>query len=73
MFSVVHFRNPQKVDKKYIYQHGLNPPLKNCRRRRFRKTLKKKSVEAPEIEKEVKNPEEHLFPVIDFLPSRSQS
>ena len=28
--------------------------MKNCRKRRFRKTLKKKYVEAPEIEKEVK-------------------
>lgn len=34
--------------------HGITPPTKNIRRRRFRKTLKKKYVEAPEIEKEVK-------------------
>ncbi len=46
--------DPIKVDKKYVYKHGLCPPLKNCRRRRFRKTLRKKCVEAPEIEKEVK-------------------
>ena len=46
--------DPNKVDKKFVYKHGLCPPLKNCRRRRFRKTLKKKFVEAPEIEKEVK-------------------
>jgi len=46
--------DPNKVDKKYIWKHGLCPPLKNCRRRRFRKTLRKKFVEAPEIEKEVK-------------------
>ena len=32
---------------------GAQPPLKNCRKRRFRKTLRKKYVEAPEIEKEV--------------------
>lgn len=43
-----------KVDKKYLYPHGVAAPLKNCRKRRFRKTLKKKYVEAPEIEKEVK-------------------
>ncbi|KAK2725118.1 transcription initiation factor TFIID subunit 7-like [Artemia franciscana] len=43
-----------KVDKKYIWPHGITPPLKNVRRRRFRKTLKKKHAEAPEIEKEVK-------------------
>ena len=44
----------KKADKKYQFNHGLCPPLKNCRKRRFRKTLKKKFVEAPEIEKEVK-------------------
>jgi len=44
-----------KVDKKFVYTHGICPPLKNCRRRRFRKTLKKKHcLDEPEIEKEVK-------------------
>ncbi|XP_017770491.1 PREDICTED: transcription initiation factor TFIID subunit 7-like [Nicrophorus vespilloides] len=43
-----------KVEKKYLWPHGITPPTKNVRRRRFRKTLKKKYVEAPEIEKEVK-------------------
>lgn len=47
-------KDPNKVDKKYLYPHGVTPPMKNVRRRRFRKTLKKKYVEAPEIEKEVK-------------------
>ncbi|XP_069681061.1 transcription initiation factor TFIID subunit 7 [Periplaneta americana] len=47
-------KDPNKVDKKFLWPHGLTPPLKNVRRRRFRKTLKKKYVEAPEIEKEVK-------------------
>ena len=47
-------KDPYKVDKKYLYPHGIAAPLKNCRKRRFRKTLKKKYVEAPEIEKEVK-------------------
>ncbi|XP_053623579.1 transcription initiation factor TFIID subunit 7-like [Plodia interpunctella] len=43
-----------KVDKKFLWPHGVTPPTKNVRKRRFRKTLKKKCVEAPEIEKEVK-------------------
>ncbi|XP_063703512.1 transcription initiation factor TFIID subunit 7 [Culicoides brevitarsis] len=47
-------KDPNKVDKKFLHPHGVTPPLKNVRRRRFRKTLKKKYVEAPEIEKEVK-------------------
>ncbi|KAL1509024.1 hypothetical protein ABEB36_003830 [Hypothenemus hampei] len=47
-------KDPNKVDKKYLWPHGVTPPTKNVRKRRFRKTLKKKYVEAPEIEKEVK-------------------
>lgn len=47
-------KDPFKVDKKFLWPHGITPPTKNVRKRRFRKTLKKKSVEAPEIEKEVK-------------------
>lgn len=47
-------KDPNKVDKKFLWPHGITPPAKNVRRRRFRKTLKKKYVEAPEIEKEVK-------------------
>lgn len=47
-------KDPNKVDKKFLWPHGITPPTKNVRRRRFRKTLKKKYVEAPEIEKEVK-------------------
>ncbi|ENN80659.1 transcription initiation factor TFIID subunit 7 [Dendroctonus ponderosae] len=47
-------KDSNKVDKKYLWPHGITPPAKNVRKRRFRKTLKKKYVEAPEIEKEVK-------------------
>lgn len=47
-------KDPHKVDKKFLWPHGLAPPMKNVRKRRFRKTLKKKYVEAPEIEKEVR-------------------
>lgn len=47
-------KDPNKVDKKFLWPHGITPPCKNLRKRRFRKTLKKKFVEAPEIEKEVK-------------------
>lgn len=47
-------KDPFKVDKKFLWPHGVTPPTKNVRKRRFRKTLKKKSAEAPEIEKEVK-------------------
>lgn len=48
-------KDPNKVDKKFLWPHGIAPPLKNVRKRRFRKTLKKKYVEAPEIEKEVQS------------------
>lgn len=47
-------KDPLKVDKKYLWPHGITPPTKNVRRRRFRKTLRKKCAESPEIEKEVK-------------------
>ncbi|XP_063534434.1 transcription initiation factor TFIID subunit 7-like [Cydia strobilella] len=47
-------KDPLKVDKKYLHPHGVTPPTKNIRKRRFRKTLRKKCMEAPEIEKEVK-------------------
>lgn len=47
-------KDSSKVDKKFLWPHGVTPPCKNIRKRRFRKTLKKKYVEAPEIEKEVK-------------------
>ncbi|KOB65243.1 Transcription initiation factor TFIID subunit 7 [Operophtera brumata] len=47
-------KDPYKVDKKFLFPHGITPPTKNVRKRRFRKTLKKKCAEAPEIEKEVK-------------------
>ena len=44
----------QKREKMYQYPHGVLPPLKNVRKKRFRKTKKKKYLDAPEVEKEVK-------------------
>lgn len=41
-------------DKKFIWNHGITFPLKNTRKRRFRKTAKKKYIESPDVEKEVK-------------------
>uniref|UniRef100_A0A8C9TYZ4 TAF7 RNA polymerase II, TATA box binding protein (TBP)-associated factor n=3 Tax=Scleropages formosus TaxID=113540 RepID=A0A8C9TYZ4_SCLFO len=41
-------------DKKFIWNHGITLPLKNTRKRRFRKTAKKKYIESPDVEKEVK-------------------
>lgn len=52
--SKVKKKDPNKVEKKFLYPHGVTSPCKNIRKRRFRKTLKKKYVEAPDIEKEVK-------------------
>lgn len=46
--------SPKKEAKKFVWNHGITGPLKNVRKRRFRKTAKKKLVESPEIEKEVK-------------------
>ncbi|XP_025026508.1 transcription initiation factor TFIID subunit 7 isoform X4 [Python bivittatus] len=43
-------------EKKFIWNHGITLPLKNVRKRRFRKTAKKKAqyIESPDVEKEVK-------------------
>lgn len=41
-------------DKRYMLPHGITAPMKNVRKRRFRKTLKKKYVDLPDVEKEVK-------------------
>ncbi|CAH3114610.1 unnamed protein product, partial [Pocillopora meandrina] len=46
--------SPKKESKRFIWNHGITGPLKNVRKRRFRKTAKKKIVESPEVEKEVK-------------------
>uniref|UniRef100_A0A4W2HZ90 TATA-box binding protein associated factor 7 like n=1 Tax=Bos indicus x Bos taurus TaxID=30522 RepID=A0A4W2HZ90_BOBOX len=53
--------------KKYTWKHGITPPLRNVRKRKFRKTIKKVAdfkqieemdlpvhIESPEVEKEVK-------------------
>ena len=41
-------------DKKFQWSHGLTSPLKNVRKTRFRKTLKRKDAELQEIENELK-------------------
>ena len=46
--------NSTKTIKKCGLKIGVTAPLKNVRKRRFRKTLKKKYAEGPEVEKEVK-------------------
>lgn len=52
--SFDYFKKRLHEAKKYQHPHGITPPLKNVRKRRFRKTAKQKYVDAPEIEKEVK-------------------
>ncbi|VDL74762.1 unnamed protein product [Nippostrongylus brasiliensis] len=39
----------KKEMKQWQYPHGLTPPMKSVRQRRFRKTKKKKYMEAPEV------------------------
>lgn len=41
-------------EKTFVWNHGISLPLKNVRKRRFRKTAKKKYVESPDVEEEVK-------------------
>lgn len=40
--------------RKYQWPHGIAPPLKNVRRKRFRKVAKKKTIDYAEIEQDVK-------------------
>jgi len=40
--------------KCYQLPHGVTPSMRNVRKRRFRKTMKKKFLDAPEIDKELK-------------------
>lgn len=47
-------KDKDSKDKRYMLPHGITAPLKNVRKRRFRKTLKKKYVDLPDVEKEVK-------------------
>nr|XP_055194588.1 transcription initiation factor TFIID subunit 7-like isoform X2 [Nyctereutes procyonoides] len=60
-------KSEKERQKKYIWKHGITPPLKNVRKKRFRKTTKKlidfkqieeisfpKYIESPDVEKEVK-------------------
>ncbi|XP_060992900.1 transcription initiation factor TFIID subunit 7-like isoform X2 [Dama dama] len=60
-------KTEKQRQKKYTWKHGITPPLKNVRRRRFRKTTKKlpdfkpieemdlsEHIESPDVEKEVK-------------------
>ncbi|VDD91262.1 unnamed protein product [Enterobius vermicularis] len=43
-----------KRDRMFQWPHGLTPPMKSARKRRFRKTKKKKYMDAPEVERELK-------------------
>ncbi|CAB3402992.1 unnamed protein product [Caenorhabditis bovis] len=47
-------KSAKKEMKQWQYPHGLTAPMKSARRRRFRKTKKKKYMDAPEVEKELK-------------------
>lgn len=47
-------KKSREKEKKFQYAHGITAPLKNVRKKRFRKTLRKKNVDVPEIEKEVR-------------------
>ncbi|XP_002732206.1 transcription initiation factor TFIID subunit 7-like [Saccoglossus kowalevskii] len=47
-------KKKDKLEKKFLSIHGITPSLKNVRKRRFRKTAKKKYIESPDTEKEVK-------------------
>ena len=43
-----------QLQRRYQYKHGITLPLKNVRKKRFRKTAMKKLIDSPEIESEVR-------------------
>ena len=43
-----------KDERRFQLLAGLAPPLKNVKKRRFRKVIRKRHCEAPEVEKELK-------------------
>uniref|UniRef100_A0A2K6G752 TATA-box binding protein associated factor 7 like n=1 Tax=Propithecus coquereli TaxID=379532 RepID=A0A2K6G752_PROCO len=52
-------KDEKEKQKKYVWKHGITPPLKNVRKKRFRKTTKKVScmlfcTDSPDVEKDVK-------------------
>jgi transcription initiation factor TFIID subunit 7 len=51
---VVNPTTNQEINKKYLWTHGITAPLKNSRKKRFRKVAKKKIIDYAEIEAEVK-------------------
>lgn len=48
-------KSAKKEARQWQYPHGLTPPMKSARRRRFRKTKKKKYMDAPEVCKNIFN------------------
>ncbi|PIC19848.1 hypothetical protein B9Z55_025236 [Caenorhabditis nigoni] len=44
----------QSAKKMFQFPHGLTPPMRNCRNRRFRKQKAKKTMDTDEIETELK-------------------
>ncbi|VCW99219.1 unnamed protein product [Gulo gulo] len=53
-------KNEKERQKKYVWKHGITPPLKNVRKKRFRKTTKK-LTDFKQIE-EISFPEEKSIP-----------
>lgn len=43
-----------KDDRRFQLLAGITPPLKNVKKSRFRKVIKKRHCEAPEVERELK-------------------
>ncbi|OWJ99117.1 hypothetical protein Celaphus_00009733 [Cervus elaphus hippelaphus] len=56
-------KTEKQRQKKYTWKHGITPPLKNVRRRRFRKTTKKlpdfKQIEEMDLSEEKAIPAKH--------------
>ncbi|XP_047700981.1 transcription initiation factor TFIID subunit 7-like isoform X1 [Prionailurus viverrinus] len=68
-------KNEKEREQKYVWKHGITPPLKNVRKKRFRKTTKKltdfKQIEEISFPEEQGIPAKHrvLNDITDIPPS----
>lgn len=54
VLSELTLKQRRQYEKRHLWKHGLTPPLKNVRKKRFRRTAQKKLIDSPEVENELK-------------------
>lgn len=52
--KIIQNNSEKDAGDSYEWPHGLCPPMRNAQRKRFRKTKKKKYMDAADVERELK-------------------